>query len=250
MLEVEGHVEDVVVQVVDLPSGLPEDDRARRDIDNADGAGVPLGLHVVAVGLPFGDDLHLQRCAAQRTGGTDLLCDGERIGVRPVALIDHQEQVVQARFAHVYRMPVLGGSLPPLGAYHVAGGEIPEISQTDVGEPLLSYGEGHGVVRQTGDGVRRAVYRVHDEDLLPSVVDESDLLAEDVQREAVPLDVHQRGVLGDLVHCRGARAVGAHADLPAPFLGGGDLVYRFLDRIRDGGEVLHRYHARTVDANP
>ena len=37
---------------------------------------------------------------------------GEEGGVRPVALVDHQEQVVQTCFAHVYRMPVLGGALP------------------------------------------------------------------------------------------------------------------------------------------
>ena len=137
VVEVEGHVEDVVAQVVDLPSGLPEDDRARRDVDDAHGAGVPLRFHVIAVGFPFRDDLHLQGGASQRTAGADLLRHAEGVRMGAVPLVDHQEQVVHDRLPHMDGAAVLERALALLGADDVAGGQVPQISETDVREAGL-----------------------------------------------------------------------------------------------------------------
>ena len=64
VVQVEWHVEDVTLQVIDLPSCLAEDDGARGDVHDPDLAGVLLGLHEVSVRLSLRHDLHLQRGAS------------------------------------------------------------------------------------------------------------------------------------------------------------------------------------------
>ena len=213
VVQVEGHVHDGSVQVVDLSSCLLEDDVARRYVDDPDGAGVPGGVHVVSVGLSLGHDGHLQGGASERAGRLHPL--GKRDGVRmgAVALIYHHEKLVEVSPADVHGLPVLVCALALLGAVDVAGGQVAEVSQTDVGEAGLPYGQRDGVVRDRGDGVGGSVYGVHDERLLRAVVDEAYLLAEDVERDAVALYVHQSGVLGNLIDLRRRSSICAHADL-------------------------------------
>ncbi len=244
MLQVERHVQDVVVQVVDLAAGLPEYDRARRDVHHAHGAGVPLGLHEVAVRLALGDDLHLQRGAAERAAGADPLRDGERLAVGAAPLVDHQEDVVHVGLPDAERDAVLESPPPLLGVHAVAGGQVPQVPEADVGERGPPDGERDGVERKPRDRVRCAVDRVHDEDLLAAVVHVPYLLAEDVQREVVRLDVHQRRVLRDLVYLRRVGPVRAHADLLAPLRRRGDLLHGILHGVGYRRQVGHRDHAR------
>ena len=69
------------------------------------------------------------------------------------------------------------------------------------------------------DGIGGSIDRIHHQRLIGTVVYESDLLTEDVQRDLLTVDVHECGILRHLVYLGGRGTIGTHAHLLTLALG-------------------------------
>ncbi len=125
---------------------------------------------------------------------------------------------------NVDRPSVPGGPLALLGVELVPGDQVPYDAVGGVVHAPGAYGERHTVERYAHQGVVRPVHGVHDQGAFVPPVNETRLLAQDVQGDLSLVHQSEEKVLGGLVNTAGRRPVRTHAHLGGPVAEGALLI--------------------------
>src|SRR5437773_1134433 len=152
---------------------LPDDEHPSCDIDRTQLRLGELGMHVIQVGRPAGDEAQIQGGRPEDTDTAGLACDPCGVGRRLRSQVDAEHEVFQIDGTNSDRPGVQERPAPFRRIVCRTGDEVSDEGLLDVRKPLVSDGQGDGIRRYTADSVVRSVDRIEDEGRLASSVDEA-----------------------------------------------------------------------------
>ncbi len=169
------------MQIEDETARLPHDERAPGDVHRPELRLDGRAMHVVQVRGSPRDEAQVERRGSEGAHPTCPRGDPRRIrgGVRSEVHAD--EDIRRIVGAHTDRAPVQEGAASLRRVVRRPGYQIPDERLLHVGQALVADGEGHGIGGDAAERVVGPVDRIEDEGRLAPAIDETGLLAQDVQ---------------------------------------------------------------------